>query len=262
MKILRTDSRIPQAVRNALVSGTVFSIAVIGISSSYAALVSGLSTADKSVSGGTLSSTSWNRLVDSVLELDTRTTGIASASTVNYLRSKNGTTTQGAGINLYNEDETTYKNNLHLLPGPNGKVYMPGDVGIGTMSPTATLHVNGTIKSPKWNVIQPMNMVAGAMPVTSQSFSTNGGTLRIFVAGSGHRSTAGQIGMTVKLDGTIIGYSKSYTNEVSSHKAFVPNEIVVSGIAAGSHTVTLESWNGTSSDSNDFYSVTVSEMPW
>lgn len=44
-----------------------------------AALTSGLSTSDRSSTGATLSSASWNRIVDSVLELDTRTVNLASS---------------------------------------------------------------------------------------------------------------------------------------------------------------------------------------
>lgn len=44
-----------------------------------AALTSGLSVSDKSSTGATLSSASWNRIVDSVLELDTRTVNLATS---------------------------------------------------------------------------------------------------------------------------------------------------------------------------------------
>lgn len=68
--------------------------------------------------------------------------------------------------------------------------------------------------------------------------------------------------MIVKLDGNIIGYSKGYTNEVSSHKAFVPNELIVNNITAGSHSIILESWNGTNSDANDPFTITITELPY
>jgi hypothetical protein len=143
-----------------------------------------------------------------------------------------------------------------------------GNIGIGTSTPTATLEVNGTIKSPMWNVTQVFNMQPGVTaynpppPLVSGPFVTGGGTLLIFASGSGFKSPAGLIGMSIKIDGTNKGFAKCYTNEPSSHKAFTTNALVVTGIAAGSHTVTLESWDSTMWNTDDFFSVTVLELPF
>jgi hypothetical protein len=57
---------------------TAFFGTLLVLSVGYATLSSGLTTADLSSTGGTLRSASWNRLVNSVLELDGRTAAISS----------------------------------------------------------------------------------------------------------------------------------------------------------------------------------------
>jgi hypothetical protein len=113
-----------------------------------------------------------------------------------------------------------------------------------------------------WKVTQLMNQVAGGLPKTSASFSTTGGTLLIFASGSGWRNVAGAIGMDIQVDGVTKGSATVTASEANSHKAFIPNTIVVTGIAAGSHTVTLSAWGNTTTDSNDWYSVVVTELPF
>jgi hypothetical protein len=137
-----------------------------------------------------------------------------------------------------------------------------GNVGIGTTAPTANLEVNGSIKSPMWRAIQLFNATPGGLPLTSSSFTTGGGTLLIFASGAGYATNFQQIGMAIAVDSVTKGYAKTFTNETSSHKAFAANALVVSGIAAGSHTITLSAWNGTITNPDDFFSVTVLELPF
>lgn len=116
------------------------------------------------------------------------------------------------------------------------------------------------IRSPMWRVIRVFEAAAGPM-VKSAGFTSNGGMMMIFASGSGWLGTgAGQIGMSVKVDGVVRGFSRGYTNEPGSHKTFVP-VLLVEGIPAGSHTLTLEPIGVTLSDGNDFYNVTIVEMP-
>lgn len=68
-----------KTVRQSALSATVFFLVFAGLSSGYAALTAGLSVTDKTSSGSILSSASWNRVVDSVLELDARTVGITAS---------------------------------------------------------------------------------------------------------------------------------------------------------------------------------------
>jgi hypothetical protein len=124
------------------------------------------------------------------------------------------------------------------------------------------LHVTGAIRSPRWTLIGLMNDSHGPLPMDSRSFNTQGGVLLVFASGSGfRRQTDGQIGMEILLDGTLRGRARGFTNEPNSHKAFTVQALVVSGVSAGQHTITLRSWNETSTDLNDFFTVTVLELP-
>jgi hypothetical protein len=83
----------------------------------------------------------------------------------------------------------------------------------------------------------------------------------IFASGSGYSSVGGgTIGMAIFVDGTQVGTARSVTNETLSHKAFVSNALVVMGVGIGSHTLQLVPLASTSTDINDFYSVTVMEF--
>lgn len=102
---------------------------------------------------------------------------------------------------------------------------------------------------------------SGPLP-HSGTFSSSGGKILLMASGSGYHTSGADslIGMTVKLDGTLIGYARVFTNEASSHKAFVPAFIVLSNVGDGTHTVLLEQWSETSSDSNDYFFVAVAEI--
>lgn len=65
-------------LKKSIYSGLTFFMTVLILSIGYATLSGGLSTADRVGSGSGLTATSWNRIVDGVLELDTRTVGISS----------------------------------------------------------------------------------------------------------------------------------------------------------------------------------------
>ncbi len=110
---------------------------------------------------------------------------------------------------------------------------------------------------------QAFNNAVGPMPLTSGSFTTRGQTLLVLAAGSGFHGSPGQlIGMNIQIDGVNKGVSRVYTNEASSHKAFVMNPLLVTGIAAGAHTVSLTALAGTSTDGNDIFNATVIELPF
>lgn len=96
----------------------------------------------------------------------------------------------------------------------------------------------------------------------SANFSTGGGKFLLMVSGSGFNNSGpdGLIGMTIKVNGAIKGYSRTYANENLSHKAFVPAFIVIDDVGAGEHTLSLEQWSNTSTDSNDFFFAAVLSM--
>ena len=69
--------------------------------------------------------------------------------------------------------------------------------------------------------------------------------------------------MNVDIDDVKKGEVKSFTNELSSHKSFVSNMLVVTGISAGSHTITLDTTGFTVSiDASDFFNIIVYELPF
>lgn len=139
--------------------------------------------------------------------------------------------------------------------------------------PTASFNISGTaaagtlqsageINSPQFRVFKVFSQTAGALPL-SATFTTNGGTVMITASGSGFSSPgSGVIGMNVLVDGVNRGVSRTFTNEPSSHKAFVTTQIVISNLAAGSHALQLAALGGTSTDFNDFFDVSVLELPF
>jgi len=86
----------------------------------------------------------------------------------------------------------------------------------------------------------------------------------IFASGSGWSAATGQkIGMQILIDGKVQGQAACYTNESGSHKVFSANALVVAGIAMGNHTLALQTLSGTNTttDPNDFFNVTILELP-
>ena len=107
------------------------------------------------------------------------------------------------------------------------------------------------------------NLINSPGPLSlSKTFTTHGGTLLISTSGSGSIGSVTAMGMTVSLDGTSIETNKIWCNIVNTHMAFVPKTIVKTGLSAASHTITLSTWNGTSTDVNDSFNVTVEELPY
>jgi len=114
---------------------------------------------------------------------------------------------------------------------------------------------------------------------TQGTYTSEGGTLVVSAAGSGFRSdsntrTVGDIGMRILVDGTERGQALVHANERQSHKPFVARQIVVKGLAAGSHTISLEALYAstcntasetrytvcTTTNTNDRFEVTVLEL--
>ena len=104
----------------------------------------------------------------------------------------------------------------------------------------------------------------GPLPVEGK-YKSRGGKLIISAAGSGWSSTANQlIGMNVFVKGKNAGTAQVWTNEAGSHKAFVSAFPVVyaKGVGSGPVTIKLDKLNAqTQTDQNDFYRVTVVEVP-
>jgi hypothetical protein len=125
---------------------------------------------------------------------------------------------------------------------------------------SAGVVVNGTIKSPMWSVSTPIPRKAGPLPI-SGSFESKGGTLIIFASGSGFRNDQGTMTVGVLVDNVLKGVLIRYTNEKGSHKTLVSFPLVVGGVGAGSHSIKLAFQDDGISDFNDYFGVTVLELP-
>ena len=102
----------------------------------------------------------------------------------------------------------------------------------------------------------------GPLPA-SGTYQSKGGRLIISAAGSGF--TTGQpdrlIGMTVFVNGSNKGTAQIWSNQINEHRAFVSVFPVVN-VPKGQVTIRLEKLNAdTVTDAQDYYRVTVVELP-
>ncbi|WP_437745582.1 hypothetical protein WMF39_11490 [Sorangium sp. So ce1504] len=128
---------------------------------------------------------------------------------------------------------------------------------------TGKVEVNGTLRSTMWNVSQIITQRPGALPV-SDKFQSSGGTLLLLVSGSAFRTNGGgRIQMDFSIDGNLVGTALGWASNTWTHYGFIAEPRVVKNIAAGIHTIRLAAGTGdTATDGNDFYSVTVLELPF
>jgi hypothetical protein len=125
---------------------------------------------------------------------------------------------------------------------------------------------NGMLYSPMWRATQVMNTKAGPLPVTSGSFTSGGGTIIIFASGSAWCNSTALMGVYIYLDwntGTSswLGGMYRFCNEIGSHKTLTLNPIVTR-VTPGTHTISLVSNGWAVSDGNDYFNITVLEMPF
>lgn len=119
---------------------------------------------------------------------------------------------------------------------------------------TSATVLSGSIGNLTTPVTGPKNVIFTASGVNP---------LLLIVSGSCYSTVAGgPLNLSIALDGVNIGNLQGYTNETSSHKALATRTFTVTPApAAGAHTIGINYGNtNTTSDTNDYYSVTVVEM--
>lgn len=98
--------------------------------------------------------------------------------------------------------------------------------------------------------------------VYSRAFTTGGGPLMARISSSAWTSGTNvplQIG--IQVDGTSRGFLQLFANPPTTHMAMVTNDLVLSGVPAGDHTLTLIGEINTITDQNDYVSITILEFP-
>jgi hypothetical protein len=102
---------------------------------------------------------------------------------------------------------------------------------------------------------------SGGKTVGNGGFSSYGGTLIITAAASAYAgASAAMLGMSIQIDGATMGSMQGYANLGQVHLGLPGNDLVVNGIRAGKHTVSLVAAAGTVTDYNDRCSVTIIEV--
>jgi hypothetical protein len=149
-------------------------------------------------------------------------------------------------------------------------------------NPPVQITGDGTVTSPMWTVTQLFNGTrkpGGVNPgseIARQTFSTGGGTLLIFASGSGGAGpnvTAPTLGAVIAinifLDDTPTptltprGSIQVFAKPNDLNKVMVENTLLVTGIKKGSsRTLRLLTDTNTKLDGNDFFSVTILELPF
>lgn len=94
------------------------------------------------------------------------------------------------------------------------------------------------------------------------TFQSGGGTLLVSVnVSSWTEGTNVPLEVGVQVDGTSLGFVQMFANPKETHMAMVSNDLVLSGVAAGPHTLTLIGELNTNTDFNDRVSVLIMEFP-
>ena len=102
--------------------------------------------------------------------------------------------------------------------------------------------------------ILPIINQSGPIPISANFLPPTDAPATIYVAGSvWSQQTNVMIGITITLDGVIIGTAQIFSNGNATHRAVVPVLIPVQ-LTFGNHTLSLSGMTSeTVSDSNDFF---------
>jgi hypothetical protein len=98
--------------------------------------------------------------------------------------------------------------------------------------------------------------------IAQSQFSTGGGTLLVKVGVSAWTQSAGSmLWCGVQIDGTSLGFDGIFANPAQTHMSMVTNDLVLSNVPAGDHTLNLMAEAGVITDLNDRVSVLILEFP-
>src|SRR6266851_3078733 len=101
--------------------------------------------------------------------------------------------------------------------------------------------------------IQVIIAQAGPLPISKPFNAPGDQPMYLEVSGSVWSQTPNQmLGISVALDGKVIGQAQIWSNGTATHRAVVPAYIGVK-LTQGQHTLTLSATSNTIPDYNDFY---------
>jgi hypothetical protein len=174
---------------------------------------------------------------------------------------------------------TLKESDIHIAKWPDLSSTTSGDILFRTTRPADStpkeslrITTTGFLKSPMWNATSVyVNERAINIPTNPstiicapKTFKTGGGILLIFASGSGQASgTELTIGMDLLVENTVVGKAITCVNDTTeAHKPFMTSGLVVRNIASGEHTLTLKTTISTKIGLNDFFNVTILELPF
>lgn len=142
------------------------------------------------------------------------------------------------------------------VPGPTGDPGPPGPKGGpgqgGAAGPSGVVGASTVLEQ-----------VPGPLPLAASFVKQHADTILLMTfAGSGYWSgppgETGLAALILDVDDKDVGVSRLYFNNQDEHLAFPTQEVVVKGIGAGTHTLSLLGFGFF--DTNDFFSVSVQEL--
>lgn len=143
-----------------------------------------------------------------------------------------------------------------------GDLLATRSITAGTSTTGVTLRSNGTIQSPLWKVTQLLNNKEGSLSIEAK-FSSQGGTILVLASGTGIGKAVGLIGVQIQIDGSNRGTVQADAPTANTRYCLIGNAIVVQGLGAGEHTLTLVALNSnTTTNNRDYFNVTLLEFPF
>jgi hypothetical protein len=135
-----------------------------------------------------------------------------------------------------------------------------GTLTAGTVSASNITAPN--ITSTKFKVTEIWNNVQSTPPTTN--FSSGGGTLMLNISAMAFQTTGNPATLTINVlvDGNIVTTLKGFASQNSSQIPLTANFKILTGIAAGTHTISIAPVVPTQIDSNSYISASILELPF